>query len=312
MMSSAGVLATTKDMSREKWLKERMKGIGGSDAAIVAGVNKWKSPIGLWLEKTGQVEPEEAGEAAYWGTVLEEIVAKEFATQTGLKVRRRNAILQHPSYDWMLGNVDRLIVGKNIGLECKTASAYVKDQWDDDEVPDSYYIQCQHYMAVTGFAGWHIAVLIGGQHFVTKFIERNDAFIKRLIDLEADFWDKVQNRIMPAVDGTDASEVALKKLYEQSDGSEVVLPTDAQGWIEAYEQADQAGKEAEERKKLAKNKLCEMLGLAERGRIGERMVVYSNVSGRVTVNAKDLKAKYPKVYDDVAKHGAASRRFSIK
>ena len=57
---------------------------------------------------------------------MEEVVAKEFYKRTDLKVQRRNAILQHPEYPWMLANVDRLIVGDRVGLECKTTSEYLK------------------------------------------------------------------------------------------------------------------------------------------------------------------------------------------
>lgn len=308
----ASVLVKTADMSRDEWLKARMNGIGGSDAAVVAGLSKYKSPVGLWLEKTGQVEPEEAGEAAYWGTVLEDIVAKEFEARTGLKVRRRNAILVHSKYKFMFANVDRLIVGKEIGLECKTASEYLKVRWVDNEVPDEYYVQCQHYMAVTGYKAWYIAVLIGGNKFQYKLVERDDAFIEALIKIEADFWKHVADGTMPPVDGTDASTDALKMLYPESDGREIILNSNADAWIQAYELAEKAEKEAKERKELAKNKLCEMLGNAERGRYGERIVCWSTVKGRTTVDSKILKSKYPEIYQQVSKTSAATRRFSLK
>lgn len=165
----AVILANTSEMSHEEWLAARRKGIGGSDAAAIAGLNKWKSPVAVYLEKIGQA-PEEnvSSEAAYWGTVLEDVVAQEFSKRTGLKVRRRNAILQHPEHSFMLANVDRLIVGEKAGLECKTASEYLKEEWKDDEVPAQYLIQCQHYMAVTGYDAWWIAVLIGGNKFIYK------------------------------------------------------------------------------------------------------------------------------------------------
>ena len=77
--------------------------------------------------ETQAIEQEDIqSESAYFGNVLEEVVAQEFAKRTRLKVQRRNAILQHPEYPWMLANVDRLIVGERIGLECKTASEYLK------------------------------------------------------------------------------------------------------------------------------------------------------------------------------------------
>src|SRR5690606_3541619 len=109
----AKVLVSTNDLNRDEWLHARAKGIGGSDASVILGLNKWKTPFELWLEKTGQVIPESSqSEAAYWGTVMEDIVAKEFETRTGKKVRRRNATFQHPKYPFLIANVDRLVVGE--------------------------------------------------------------------------------------------------------------------------------------------------------------------------------------------------------
>jgi putative phage-type endonuclease len=88
----AKIIANTKDMSRFDWLNVRSKYVGGSDASIVLGVNKWKSPFELWLEKSGQIDIKEndnGNEAMYWGNVLEEVVAKEFTARTGKKVRRK-------------------------------------------------------------------------------------------------------------------------------------------------------------------------------------------------------------------------------
>ncbi len=80
-----------------------------------------------FLEKTQSIEQDDIhGEAAYFGNVLEDVVAKEFTKRTGLKVQHRNAILQHQEYPWMFANVDRLIVEEKIGLECKTASEYLR------------------------------------------------------------------------------------------------------------------------------------------------------------------------------------------
>lgn len=87
----AEVLAKTSEMSRDEWLIERRKGIGGSDASIILGLNKWKTPFELWLDKTGQVPVSESqSEAAYFGSLLEDIVAKEFEIRSGKKVRRKN------------------------------------------------------------------------------------------------------------------------------------------------------------------------------------------------------------------------------
>ena len=80
------VMVCTKNLTRKEWLDFRKVGIGGSDVAVICGISKYKSPLQLWMEKTGQVDSEEAGEAAYWGTVLEPIVRNEFTNRTGFKV----------------------------------------------------------------------------------------------------------------------------------------------------------------------------------------------------------------------------------
>ena len=90
---SAIVLASTEGMAYEDWLEHRKLGIGGSDASVVCGINRYKSPVGLWLEKTGQLQPQEAGEAAYWGRQLEVLVRAEFTKRTGIEVKIVNQIL---------------------------------------------------------------------------------------------------------------------------------------------------------------------------------------------------------------------------
>lgn len=121
-----------------------------------------KSPVELWLEKTGQLPYSEAGEAAYWGTQLEVLVRTEFTKRTGIEVNKVNQILQHEDYPFMLANLDGTCQHPNYGtcvFEAKTASAYKAFEWED-KIPDEYMLQIQHYMAVTGYAGTYIAVLI--------------------------------------------------------------------------------------------------------------------------------------------------------
>ena len=73
----AKALVSTENMPYEDWLEYRRLGIGGSDASVVCGINRYKSPVELWLDKTSQLPPQEAGEAAYWGTQLEPFVRSE-------------------------------------------------------------------------------------------------------------------------------------------------------------------------------------------------------------------------------------------
>ena len=113
---------STKDMSRESWLWFRRHSIGGSDAAAIVGLNNFRSPLGVWLDKMGKVEEEPETEAMRLGRDLEEYVAERFTEATGKKVRRKNAIIYNSAYPFAHANIDREIVGEKAVLECKTTS----------------------------------------------------------------------------------------------------------------------------------------------------------------------------------------------
>ncbi|PSL42160.1 putative phage-type endonuclease [Planomicrobium soli] len=306
-------LVSTQEMSREEWLEQRRKGLGGSDISAIAGLNKWKSPIGVYLEKTGQ-SPEEdnVGEAAYWGNVMEDVVAQEFSLRTGMRVRKRNAILQHPEHSFMLANVDRLIVGKKEGLECKTASEYLKGDWEDEEIPAAYLLQCQHYMAVTGYKAWHIAVLIGGNKFIHKRIERDDELIEYLIGIEKDFWENhVLAEMPPLFDGTDASSELLKALYPQAEPtSEINLPGDVEKMLEAMDQLAEDIKSFESQKKEYENRIKALMGENEKGITPTRVVSWKNYETN-RIDSKRLKAEQPDLYKKYTNTSTA-RRFTVK
>lgn len=309
----ATVLTTTTEMNRQEWLKARKKGIGGSDASAIAGLNKWKSPVAVYLDKIGQTPHEDINsESAYFGTVLEDVVAQEFSKRTGLKVRRRNAILQHPEHPFMLANVDRLIVGKKEGLECKTASEYLKEEWKDDEVPAQYLIQCQHYMAVTGYQAWWIAVLIGGNKFVYKKVERDEDIIQYLIQIESDFWNNhVLKEEPPMFDGSDASSDLLKALYPEAvPETEIELPPDANSLVSALDQVSSEIKELETQKKEYENQLKAMMGENEKAYAGERVITWKSVSSN-RFDSKRFSIEHPELYKQYVK-ASNYRRFAIK
>jgi putative phage-type endonuclease len=171
----------------------RKKGIGGSDTAAILGLNPYKTAMQVWLEKTNRVINEEQTSGyAYWGNVLEDVIAREYAKATNRKIRKVNDTLFHPGIPWLLANIDRKVVNEPRVLECKTASIYTKKDWGisgTDHVPESYILQVQHYLAVTGYTVADLAVLIGGNDFRIFTIPRDDALIQQVLSLLSDFWN---------------------------------------------------------------------------------------------------------------------------
>lgn len=303
----------TNDLSREEWLKRRLAGIGGSEASIILGLNKWKTPFQLWLEKTNQVEMQEAGsEAAHFGTILEEVVANEFALRSGKKVRRKNSIFQHDEHDFMIANIDRFVVGEKTILECKTTSAYNAKEWDGDNIPEAYIIQIQHYLAVTGYEKGYFATLIGGNRFVWKEIERDDELISIIINAEKHFWEfNVIGKNPPPLDGTTAAEKFMNERYKDSEKGKVVnLPFAAKEKIQLHAEIKAQIAALDEQKTKIENELKEEVKDAEIGLIGEYAVNWKGVTSN-RVDTKALKEKFPDVYKVCVKE-SVSRRFEIK
>ena len=209
-------LVNTKNMSYEGWLEWRKKGIGGSDAATVAGLNPWRSPINVYLDKTTDQPPQEDNERMRVGRDLEDYVAKRFEEATGARVRRENYLLQHPEHEFMLANLDRVLIGENAFLECKTTGSYSKSEWEEG-IPLHYELQCLHYMAVCGFDYGYIACLIGNEKFIYHKIERDEETINNLIAIEKDFWERyILGDEVPEPDGSNAYTEVIKKKYHTS------------------------------------------------------------------------------------------------
>lgn len=309
----AVVLASTENMPYDEWLDWRKQGIGGSDASVVCSINRYKSPVELWLEKTNQLPYQEAGEAAYWGTQLEALVRAEFTKRTGIAVHSANQLLQSEAHPFMLANLDGTCQHPNYGkcvFEAKTASAYKAGEWDD-AIPDEYILQVQHYLAVTGYMGAYIAVLIGGNTFRWKFIERDEELIFMLIQLEGDFWEHVQAMVPPPLDGSDASARFLSERFPNSvPKSKIALPDTAVELIQQYEAACENVNQYTEQKQEAENLLKQMLGDSEIGIAEDRVITWKSVS-QERLDGKTLKAEHPVLYKKYANQ-TSYRRFSIK
>ena len=196
------------------WLRLRKTGIGGSDAGAICGVNPYSSAMKVFQDKTSEETPEQDNEAIRIGHDLEDYVAQRFTEATGLKVRKSNFMYRSKEHPFMIEDVDRLVVGEDAGLECKTASAYNADKWADGNIPLHYVMQCCHYMAVTGKRVWYIAAAILGREFTYRKLEWDEELIGQLTVIEENFWNNhVVPGIIPPPDGSRACDEVIRQYF---------------------------------------------------------------------------------------------------
>ena len=279
--------------------KDRTTYIGGGDAAAILGLSKYRTPLEVWALKTKQIEAKDiSGEVRIkLGNKLEQTVAELFMEETGKKVHRVNETLFHPKYPFIGGNIDRRVVGEEAILECKTTSAWMYREWEGEEIPIDYILQCIHYLAVTGEKKAYIAVLIGNQSFKWKTIDRDEKVINDLVKKEVSFWqDFVLTKTMP-MQITRNDEDVLSKLFPQAETGAVTELDDAANKLcESLDSMKADKKVLEGEIDQSENMLRALLKDNEIGQSNNWLVSWKNQLDR-RCNIDALKSEHQEIYN---------------
>ena len=278
-------------MSHDEWLAHRTRSIGGSDAAAIVGMSQYASPYSVWADKTGKMPPKEDNEAMRQGRDLEEYVARRFTEATGKKLRKENSIIINPRYPFAHANVDRVVVGEDAGFEAKTTSVLNLSKFKNGEYPENYYVQCVHYLAVTGAKRWYLGVLILGVGFEWYVIERDEEEIAALMQSEEAFWEYVKKNTPPPIDGAKGTTEALKSVFPISNDDRVDLfAYDAD--LKRLEDVKKQIKELTEVKDGIENRVKGFMGNAGRGESDSFKVSWTS-STRSLFDAKAFASDHP-------------------
>lgn len=295
---------------RGAWLAWRKQGIGSSDAAAIAGLDPYRGPMSVWLDKTGRLpDHDEESEWMRWGRLLEDAITAEFEYRTGLFVRQRQAFISHPERPWMRATVDGLVADLPPGLqsdrdaplglaEWKTVAGFKSDAWADGALPDHFRIQVLHQLVVTGLQHAWVAVLFGGQRLEIREVEYDEEDAAALVALEEAFWQRVIDDVPPGGDGTDGSTEALRDAYADGGGGSVQLADDVEQLIQERVQAKADEKAAAKRAAVVEQSLMAALGDAEVGLLGGRPRVTWKRFMRANVDVKELRIHHTAVVDE--------------
>ncbi len=298
-------------VSNTEWLRLRKSGIGGSDAGAICGVNPYSSAMKVFRNKTNEEVEEQDSEAIRIGHDLEEYVAQRFTEATGLRVRRSNYMYQSVENPFMIADVDRLVVGEDAGLECKTASAYNADKWADGNIPLHYVVQCYHYMAVTGKKVWYIAAVILGREFTYRRLEWDDDLIERLISIEADFWNNhVVKGIMPPPDGSRACDEVLEQYFHTAKKASAIALVGFDEKLRRREEILGFISELQAEQKQIEQEVKLFMQDNELASSDSFRVSWKNIDS-TKLDTKRIKAERPELYADYGKV-SHSRRFEVK
>jgi putative phage-type endonuclease len=223
-------------MERDEWLQERRKGIGASDSPALLGKSRWKTPLHVYLDKTGELPTTPMTTEQVAGLELEPYVARMYSRVTGHPLSSGGRhVSRLACMPWMSCTIDyECDPGRRQGtwlVECKTSQSY--DGWGDegsDQVPPEYWVQAQQQMLVTGIHRVDFALLVRGVEFSTYTVPYDAGFCKELEAVVTDFWhNHVVARVPPAVDWTHPKtpELVVARHSQFQEGQGVVVDDDS-------------------------------------------------------------------------------------
>ena len=291
------------DAPRDEWLARRRDGIGSSDVAAILGVADKHTAVHVYHDKRGDLV-DDAGEAALWGRLLEEPVAREWARRNR-SVIQRVGLVAHVDEPWQMATLDRQVlecpmdrtVKKRCALEVKCRSAYKANRWRSD-VPDDVLAQGVWQMRVTGYDHIHVAVLLGGNEFkqtVIRHEERMERYVLR--EVERFRTESLLAGVEPAWDLNKAAAlIEMDALMHPDRVGEISL--DEVGEVMEYAERSARKGAAERALKESRAGLARLARGAQTVTFGGELAFEFNPVSKRSVDLERLAERHPAAYAD--------------
>jgi putative phage-type endonuclease len=300
--------------------QDRTKYIGGSDIGAILGLSPYKSPLAVWMEKTGKdVKPVDSLPLRF-GSFAEEFVANEYAKATGFALRHDESIYIHPNHSYRSAHIDRFVHKEGLHmpatkiLECKTANPFSRAQWGEpgsDQVPMSYLCQCVWYMAITGIEKTDLAVLFGNTDFRIYCIARDRELENLVLKKAHHFWNEYVLKDLPP---PAQSPEDCQLLFERSDPSKTLEANpEILALLARLQTLNQQGNACEEETTALKTQIMAQMQDAEvLAHQGQILATWKAPKASYRLDAKRLEVEERAIYEKYKVASQVSRRFVLK
>ena len=295
----------TEPIHPQEWYQRRQSGIGGSESAAVLGLSKYHTPYEVWLRKVTPVEQQEQtdNDAMKAGRMFEPAIRQEYSSVTGFKIYDPGFASRD---DIVCGNVDGLCEDRI--LEIKTTT---NREWEEDDIPVDYYMQCQHYMYLFERQQADLcAYFLATRKLRVYNIVFNAELFADVLTLYKQFWDCVLERRSPEL----VSLSDINQSYRFSKSIKKELGADVIEHVEQYKAIKEQIAELEALKDEHELAIKKALEEADAGTDlqGNTLVTWKTSKPRVTLDSARLKSEAPEVYAQYSKEGKPTRVFLVK
>jgi putative phage-type endonuclease len=250
---------------RQAWLKLRRTGVTASEAGVILGLSRWSSPTALFFQKRGELDDEIENDQMRLGRVLEPYVLQRFTEMTGQRLEYAG-LLQNQERPWQLCTPDALVTDATFIVPVEGKTAVSEDQWGKSgtpEIPLAYRAQLLWQMDVIGAPVGYLCVLFlrsGEPRWYQVEWDAEDVGVMR--DAALEFLDFLERGVLPPTDASEATQKALRAMYRRDDDAPDAVC--GRGLRRSYAAALKAYSAAEDRKRLASNKIRVAMGNSAR------------------------------------------------
>ena len=299
---------STLEMSHSSWIDHRYESICASDAGAVLGINPYKSPVDVYMEKVTRTNDFEDNFNMWLGREMEPLIKKKFTLETGLKVRDDNKIRMDKEYPFLSTNLDGMVVGEKVPVEYKALGFF------DGEIPDYYFAQLQHQMMVTEAEYAYFAVVCLGRSrsFNVQKVDFNEEFVKLMREELVTFWNEnVLQEVMPEPTNLDD----IKRMYPISDPGSILELEDSSlsQKLAVLKDSRATIKEHTDIAKAVQVELMDYMGDKEiLTKDGENLISWKQTKETRKFDAKKFAEDHPDLYEEYKETKPGSRRFLIK
>lgn len=315
-------------LNNQDFTHDRTKYLGGSDIGAILGLSPYKTPLDVWLEKTGKQVNLVDNLPIRFGTFAESFVANEYAKATGTILIEHPKAISHPEHPFLQGHIDRFIASDPSSrlfaedgactashlLECKTASPFMQHQWGEagsDEVPMSYLAQCHWYLCMTQLERCDLAVLFGNADFKIFQIHRDAELESTLLEAAITFW---QNHVLTDMP-PDAKTISdYQKLFAKEVPGKIIEATEQTYLLidkakEVNAVINSKEQELEEIKKSLMEQMQEAQELTYQGKV---IATWKRPKASFRFDSKRFESEYPELFPLFQTPIQNSRRLVIK
>ncbi|MDU7948739.1 MAG: YqaJ viral recombinase family protein [Clostridium sp.] len=327
LFKNAKIIFDTREDSeeRDKWLSIRSNSIGGSEIGAIAGFSNYGSSLTVFNEKLGLVEKFKGNIHTQFGNRMEplirEWIQEDFKKETDIELKTYEYpyMMVDKELEYFSANIDGIGIleedyiywenrdtaemkfipkGEMFGLEIKTGSEFLKKMWAGEEIPDSYYCQCQWYMGVTGL-NYFLIIYMLGKEIKWKVVPRSEEDISALRSIGKEFWEShILTKIPPAPTGIKKETEEILENQTLSDDDDEININDNK--LTTYNDISEKIKELEKEKEKLKQEIFLEMGNSKKATDGSYKLSRYLVS-KDSLDNKLLKEKYPVTYEAVKK-----------